>query len=376
MTLKKLGELPDSDKFVDQIEILKNELINYCTNKQTNIDNIQYRKIRRVLLSYPLKKEIIPDFLLTCRTLQEFWIFIKKLPHYEQRREYLNEQFNQVLDHFEFQVSRDLYDFNNNYEELELIGQGGFGQVYKYKNKLLDLHFAIKIFAPAFYNGDDESLERFFREASILFKLNHKNIIKILDVGLLSTRPFIKMEYFDGIDLNKALQKKGKFDSKKSLNLILSITEALNYAHEEVNIIHRDLKPSNILVAYPNKFKIIDFGLGAFIENELFSRVTKTGESIVSGYYTAPELISNPKLLDKKVDIYSLGAIWFTLLVGLPPAGSNLKEQLVSLGTLNQKYINSILRCLTSNNKRYSSCELLLEDLKNLYQDIEKNDSN
>src|SRR5690606_1310738 len=121
---------------------------------------------------------------------------------------------------------------------------------------------------------------------------------------------------------NQILQDVGSLGVDKSIIAMQSITSAISHAHEN-GVIHRDLKPSIIMASKPNQFRVIDFGLGIFIENELHSRFTKTGSQTISGYYNAPELVANPKLIDKRSDIYSIGAIWYTLLCNQPPAGSN-----------------------------------------------------
>jgi serine/threonine protein kinase len=224
--------------------------------------------------------------------------------------------------------------------------------------------FAVKVFAPAFYDGgtDQRELERFFQESRILFKLNHPNIIRIYDAGLIGNRPFIRMEYFDGKNLNEVLTEFGIQSEEKSIVVLKHIVSAIAHAHEN-GIIHRDLKPSNIMAAKPNQFRVIDFGLGIFIENELHSRLTKTGAQTISGYYNAPELVANPKLIDKRSDIYSLGAIWYTLLTGQPPAGSDFMSILRPLG-ISEKTIAVIKKCLNPLEKRYVDCKELLADLE------------
>jgi serine/threonine protein kinase len=117
------------------------------------------------------------------------------------------------------------------------------------------------------------------------------------------------------------------------------------------------------MAASPNQFRVIDFGLGIFLENELHSRFTKTGEGTISGYCIAPELVENPRLIDKRSDVYSLGALWFTMLTGQPPAGSGIMETLKSIQGLGAEYISSISGCLANINQRTSSCEVLLKEI-------------
>jgi len=319
-----------------EVEAFKDGLVARATGELEFISDNEYKKYRKLFLTNPLTRDIMPDFVRSCRSLSEFWGFIKlKFGSYQERREYLANIFNPIIEKFENQEHFKSLNFDNNYEEKSLIGQGGFSQVYLFEHKLLRMPFAIKVFAPAFYDGNEVDLQRFFQEARILFDLNHPNIIRVYDIGLINNQPFIRMEYFDGMNLNQVLIKHGSINLDKSILLMKNLIKGMIHAHEDIGVIHRDLKPSNIMVSAPNKFKIIDFGLGIYIENQLYSRLTQVGERAVSGYYTAPELIANPKLIDKRSDIYSLGAIWFTLLTGQPPAGTNIIQQLQSISGVN-----------------------------------------
>lgn len=226
---------------------------------------------------------------------------------------------------------------------MEVIGSGGFGEVKRMRHNLLSMDFAFKFYSPIYANDDERNLERFFREAQILFKLSHQNIIKIYDVGLLGNKPFIRMELFDGKNLNQVLMDHGKFPINESLDLMNEIADALKHAHE-LGIVHRDIRSSNILIARPRQVRIIDFGLGIYLENELTSRLTRTGHNIAGGHYSAPELISNPKLIDPRTDIYSLGAVWYKLVTGQVPAGSRIRESLYSLEGMTKQVAEIILK--------------------------------
>lgn len=359
-----LASVPGEDDLFHIVERFKNGLMALSTGEHENrLDDEEYIRTRKILLGSPSLNGLIPDFIKECRNTSEFWEFIKgEISNYAGRRKFLASVFNPILDALEEGNIDTIYM----YEKGELLGQGGFGQVFKYRQKRLDIDFAFKIFAPAFSEGGEGHLERFFREARILFQLNHPNIIKVHDVGMLGRRPYIRMEFFDGRNLNQVLQSYGKITPDKALVLIENIVDALRHAHEEIGVVHRDLKPSNIMVAKPNKFRIIDFGLGVFIENDLVSRITKTGEAVAGGYYTAPELLAEPKLVDPRSDIYSLGAIWFNVLTGKPPAGINIKELLFSSSNVTESYGNVLLKCLDNISERYKSCSELLDDIRKL----------
>lgn len=365
MKTTELHNVAEEDDIVLQIEQFKMGLISRATGGE--YDQKEYSRLRKIVLGIPGVEKIIPRFLKLCRTTDEFWGYIKgAAPSYAERRIIIAEALNPILEIVEYETGEGSLEFQKNYKEKSIIGQGGFGLVYLFEHKLLKLDFAVKIFAPAFYEGGEKELERFFQEARMLFKLNHPSIIKVYDAGLIGKRPFIRMEYFEGLNLNEILSKHGRLTPEKALVMIKSIVSGMNYAHEEAGIIHRDLKPSNIMASTPNQFRIIDFGLGIFIENELHSRLTKTGEATISGYYNAPELVENPKLVDKRSDIYSLGAIWFTMVTGQPPAGTSIIESLKEIEGINENYRNCITKCLSNLSLRTQSCELLLEEINKL----------
>lgn len=365
MKLDSLPTIENEDDLLLQMEQFKMGLVSRATGG--DFDTKEYSRFRKLILTNSNLEKVVPRFLKLCRTSDEFWGWIKsEAPSYAERRIIIANEINPILEILEYENGEGALEFSKNYEEKEVIGHGGFGMVYLYEHRLLKLNFAVKDFAPSFYEsgGDEKELERFFQEARILFKLNHRNIIKVYDAGLIGKRPFIRMEYFEGKNLNQILQEVGTLSIDKTIIAIKSIASAINHAHEN-GVIHRDLKPSNIMAAKLNQFRVIDFGLGVFIENELHSRLTKTGSQTISGYYNAPELVANPKLIDKRSDIYSIGAIWYTLLCNQPPAGSNFMKILSENG-IEEKVLEIITKCLNPIENRYSDCIELLNDIEKL----------
>lgn len=359
--------ISEEDDVIELIEEFKTALTDYSTGGTTDLTDQDYKRIRKIIIVMSNLQDLIPDFIYKYRNFNEFLGYIKeKYGSYAERRTYLAEVFNPMIDRLE----EGNIDFYSNYQKEELIGAGGFGQVFKYKNKLINMDFAVKVLSPIFANGDEGNLERFFREARILFQLNHPNIIKVHDIGMIGRDPYIRMEYFEGKDLNSVLMECGVPSKEKALVLIEEVGGALNYAHNEVKVVHRDLRPSNIMVAKPNKFRIIDFGLDVFLENELVSRITRTGQNIVGGHYTAPELLEDPKRIDPRSDIYSLGAVWFTVLIGRPPAGSRIREQIMDIEGMSPEYAELILKCLDNIQDRFQNIEELLGAIKAYRQDI------
>jgi len=361
MQLNEFGKVAEEDDIALQIEQFKMGLVAIATGG--SFENKEYARQRKIILAIPGIENIIPKFLKLCRSVDDFWGYIKgQAPTYAERRLIIAEALNPILEMVEYETGEASFEFKKNYEEVGIIGQGGFGLVYEYKHRLLNLPFAVKVFAPVFYKGGEKELERFFQEARMLFELDHRSIIKIYDGGMIGTRPFIRMEYFKGKNLNQILNDHGAITPKKALVMMGELVSAIAHAHSK-GIIHRDLKPSNIMAATPNQFRVIDFGLGIFVENELHSRLTKTGESTISGYYNAPELVENPKLVDFRSDIYSLGAIWFTMLTGQPPAGSDIIARLSEISGITDEYIACLGGCLKNINQRTVSCDRLLQEI-------------
>lgn len=362
MSLNQLPPVPKGDDLLILLEQFKNGLLARATGG--DYEDSEYQRIRKLILANPKLEKLSPRFIKTNRSINDFWQWIKTdAKTYADRRMLISSQMNPLLDAVEYENGAAAMEFSKNYEEKAIIGTGGFGVVYLYEHRLLKMPFAVKIFAPSFYEGSTDQMEqeRFFQESRMLFKMNHPNIIRIYDAGLIGNRPFIRMEYFPGKNLNELLQDYGAQPENRALTAMINITSAVEHAHD-MGIIHRDLKPSNIMAAKPNHFRVIDFGLGIFVENELHSRLTKTGTQTISGYYNAPELVANPKLIDKRSDIYSLGAIWYTLLTGQPPAGTDSMEILRAMG-IKDNTITVINKCLNPLSTRYVDCKTLLSDM-------------
>jgi serine/threonine-protein kinase len=226
------------------------------------------------------------------------------------------------------------------------------------------MDFALKVFEPAFDDGAAAPLERFFREARILLMLNHPNIVRVFDAGLIKGKPFIRMELLEGKNLSEFLRDHGPMPLPKAATLVRKVLEALAHAHDDAKVCHRDLKPSNVMVAPGERVKVVDFGMGAFVEQELVSRLTRTGEHLVGGYFSAPELVQNPKIVDARADIYSVGAMWFNVVTGRPPAGTDVVEQLKAVPKITDRYRLGISKALASVEKRFQSASDMLAEVK------------
>jgi serine/threonine protein kinase len=147
------------------------------------------------------------------------------------------------------------------FPDLEIegeIGRGGMAVVFKARQRHLDRLIALKVLAP-WLAAEPGFAERFSREARVLARLNHPNIVTIHDFGQAARFFYLLMEYVDGVNLRQAMQA-GRFAPAQALGLVPKICDALQYAHGE-GVLHRDIKPDNILLDSRGRLKIADFGI-------------------------------------------------------------------------------------------------------------------
>jgi serine/threonine protein kinase len=346
-------DVSDADDLILLLDKVKDGLLQwYEEDGPPDLDNDEYRRIRALLIRVPGLRGVLPDIVVKGRNIRDAVALCGEQITTSEFRKRLVEQ---LAPSFALLEENEMA-FGSNFELGELIGQGGFGRVFNARHRLLDRNYAIKIFNPAFAEGGESHLARFFQEANMLLELNHPNIIRVHDVGRINRRPYIVMEHFKGTNLNMAQMRFGRLPPAKAILLVMALCDALQHSHDK-GIIHRDLKPSNILVAAPNQFRVIDFGLGVYIESELASRLTKTGQHVAGDKFTAPELFADPKLLDTRSDIYSIGAIWYHMLTNRPPAGKNLDGPLDVVEDLSPAHKEILFRCLDPIEARFASCE-------------------
>ena len=233
--------------------------------------------------------------------------------------------------------------------EIEkLIGQGGMGFVYKARQPALDRTVALKILSPEL-SRDPAFAERFAREARVLGKLSHPNIVTIFEhgqttlpltsgsqlsprgpsadlsrtrVSTKNSQPFfyLLMEYVDGVNLRQAMRA-GRFTPTQALAVVPGLCDALQAAHAQ-GVWHRDIKPENILLDARGGVKIADFGIARIVGDPGRDfTLTATGAALGSAAYMAPEQHESPHDVDHRADIYSLGVVIYEMLTGELPLG-------------------------------------------------------
>ncbi len=206
------------------------------------------------------------------------------------------------------------------YEFEGTLGRGGMGTVFRGRHRDTGELHAVKVLSP-FYCNDDHFRGRFESEIQALLKLDHPNIVKLISYGQEDGNLFFSMELIEGNSLFQ-MQKKGhRFNWRECLQVAKDVCQGLRHAHDR-GIIHRDLKPGNLLMTDFNSVKITDFGIA-----KSFGSSQNTGENIVGTMdFMSPEQAKGETVTFRS-DLYSLGAVLYTLMSGRPPFSANSIEE-------------------------------------------------
>jgi tRNA A-37 threonylcarbamoyl transferase component Bud32 len=263
------------------------------------------------------------------------------------------------------------------YELVEEISRGGMGVVFRAKRKDYKRTVALKMLLDQKRSSRDDVV-RFKHEAEAIARLSHPNIVAIYDLNEAEGQLFFAMEFVEGESLEDHLAVR-KPDVKRSLEIILVLARALDYAHNQ-GIYHRDIKPSNIMMEEKTgRLVLTDFGLA--VKEEQSRRLTKSGFAMGTPAYMAPEQCqaqATPAAFDARTDVYQLGAVLYEMITGVPPFDSpspieillhKLSEDVPAPRTLNPQLpleANQIcMRCLhRDKDDRYQSCAELAEDIE------------
>jgi len=209
------------------------------------------------------------------------------------------------------------------YDIGEQIGQGGFGIVYRARQRTpIDRAVAVKVLRSEYVS--DAAVSRFRAESSLLARLNHESIAQVYDAGLTEQgQPYVAMELIDGKPLVEACNAMG-LGIKARVQLIIDACEAIQHAHQRA-VIHRDLKPANVLVEHLGgsyRPRVIDFGIAKLLDADPNSEHTQAGIRLGTPRYMSPEQRQGGAAADTRVDVYALGAMLCELLAGDVPTSS------------------------------------------------------
>ena len=200
------------------------------------------------------------------------------------------------------------------YEIEELVGTGGMSSVYRARDSVLERRVALKILHEHF-SADPEYVERFRREARAIARLNHPNIVTVIDRGEFGKRQFIVFEHIPGENLKEVVEREGQLPVAQALALTHQIARGLAFAHQH-GVVHRDVKPQNVLLDESGTAKVTDFGIARSLDPG--EELTQTGTLLGTSDYIAPEQASGEPI-DARSDQYSLGVLLYELLTGEVP---------------------------------------------------------
>ena len=197
---------------------------------------------------------------------------------------------------------------------VKVIGQGAVAQVWQGHDVTLDRAVAVKVMHEA-VAADPEQVARFEREARVLAGLEHPNLLPVLGIGRLGSRPFLVTRLLEGKTLAELMhQRGGKLSVAEAARVLVPVCEALSCLHQ-ANVVHRDLKPSNVFVGNDQRVTLMDLGSA----HEAGSELTRAGEGLSSVAYLSPELRHGEPGLTGKSDVYALGCLLLEVLTGKPP---------------------------------------------------------
>jgi len=237
-------------------------------------------------------------------------IFITLVQRYQQLAIAMTDFMQSRLDRAE--GIRDV----GKYRVTGKLGEGGMAIVYSAYDAELEREVALKMLKYEVASSA-EFRALFQQEAKTIARLNHPNILHVIETVQAYSTEFMVIEKIQGKDLAQCLKTEGVFSQEKTYAILSQVAQALHYAHEKTNqcIIHRDVKPANIIINNQGVVKLMDFGI-ACTKGHHSNQIAGTAE------YLAPEAIKNLPT-DKRVDIYALGVTAFTLLTGHPPFQSS-----------------------------------------------------
>ena len=281
-----------------------------------------------------------------------------------------------------FNLSITEFEMIGSYKLISKIGSGSIGKVFLAKHPTLNTDVALKL-----VQKDPEAVSSalFTHEAKIAAKINHENITTILDLGCTEDHQYIVMEYVSGGNLGELLQKEQVLSPLRAVEIIEDICLALIEA-ERYSIVHRDIKPENILLTERGRAKLADLGLAREIHDlalgiELEEVTQGTPE------YMSPEQSLNPKKVDHRSDLYSLGVTFYQLICGkVPFTAANSIEVLMKHvndkpaspqlhnSKLDREICRIALKLLRKDpDMRYQSANDLLKDIQSYKSSFQKN---
>src|SRR5690606_11588454 len=202
----------------------------------------------------------------------------------------------------------------------ERIGSGGMGAVFRALDTRLQRVVALKVLAPS-QSGDRAAVLRFQNEARAAARLDHENIARVYYFGEDRGLHFIAFEYVTGQNVRDLIARTGRLPVADAVNYTMQIAAALRHT-AAAGVVHRDIKPSNIIIAPNGRAKLVDLGLARKLTSDSVGDLTVVGTTLGTFDYISPEQARDPRSVDVRSDIYSLGCTLYHMLTGGPPYSS------------------------------------------------------
>ncbi|MFL6056843.1 MAG: serine/threonine-protein kinase [Actinoallomurus sp.] len=203
------------------------------------------------------------------------------------------------------------------YELLSPLGRGGMGQVWEAEDKRLRRPVAVKLLTDdslAGHTQPEELARRFAREASVTAGLRHPGVPAVHDVGTYDGGLFLVLELIAGRTLGDLMAEEGPLPVPWAAGIAAQVAAVLDAAHQR-GLVHRDVKPQNVMLTGDGAVKVLDFGVAALVDQTAISRITRTGQSVGTPAYMAPEQLRGLPAT-ARTDLYALGCVLYEMLAG------------------------------------------------------------
>jgi serine/threonine-protein kinase len=202
------------------------------------------------------------------------------------------------------------------YELLKVLGRGGMGVIYTAKKQGVNEGMvALKALLGVNDVGAERRRQRFRCEFEALRRLEHENIVRVFDFGREGPFDWYTMEFVEGKDFERLLLE-GTLDADEKLSVFSDVCQALAHAHER-QVVHRDVKPQNVIVDEKGRGHVLDFGLAKILDQGV--GMTRTGSSLGTPFYMAPEQLKSAKHIDARADVFALGVMLYEIVTGQRP---------------------------------------------------------
>jgi eukaryotic-like serine/threonine-protein kinase len=213
------------------------------------------------------------------------------------------------------------------YRVVDVLGQGGMGQVFLAEDEMLGRRVAIKTILPA-VSGEGEHRARFLREARAMATVEHPRVVRVYSFGETAGQAYFVMEMIEGETLANRLRRQPQLSVDEALRIAREVAEALAAAWAR-GLVHRDVKPGNIILDEEGHVHVADFGLARPVEAGSDPSITREGAFVGSPHYVAPEQV-RAQATDFRTDIYSLGIVLYEMLAGHRPFEGRSAIEVVS----------------------------------------------